>query len=384
MKKVEIILKVTDKCNLRCAYCYNSEKGYADNLLPLERFEKLLNVLLTDYNMIHVIWHGGEPLCAGLDYFRAAMDVEKRVSIKSGIIIENSIQTNGTLINAEWINFFKQNKFKIGISFDGVDNGKYRQQTEKTLKAMQSIKAAGADFSCIAVVADDSYDLKENYKFFAERNISFDFNPVFAEGAAKDLHGLQMKNYAEKCVELFDEWLYDKDGVSVRTFSFYAGLAVGGKFRVCTCCSCHTKYLSLAPDGTLYNCGREGLTAYPFGNVDDVQSVSDIFLSDGARRLIKGSIERRDKCKQSCEYFELCAGGCADIAIMENGLTEKPENYCYFFKRVYGHVSKTIKGLLERQVPLTEFNPALKRVLANSLARMDGSIKNDLAEKYIK
>ena len=64
MNKIEIILKVTDACNLRCKYCYNSDKAYERNCLSLVHFEKLLNVLLTGYNMIHIIWHGS-PLAAG-------------------------------------------------------------------------------------------------------------------------------------------------------------------------------------------------------------------------------------------------------------------------------------------------------------------------------
>ena len=75
MKKVEVILKVTEACNLKCKYCYNGEEC-KKGVLSLERFEKLLLVLKTGYDNIHIIWHGGEPLCAGIEYFRKAMDIE--------------------------------------------------------------------------------------------------------------------------------------------------------------------------------------------------------------------------------------------------------------------------------------------------------------------
>ncbi len=383
MKKIEVILKVTQNCNLRCAYCYNSGTGYAAQTLSIEKFEKLLSVLLTEYNLIHIIWHGGEPLMAGKEFFRKAMDAENRIRVQSSVIIENSIQTNGTLIDGEWIRFFKQNKFRIGISFDGIENDKYRSQTQKVLEAMKKLRAAGLDFSCIAVVADDDYDLKANYRYFAGQGINFDFNQVFGEGAAKDMAALKTSEFAKAYNQLFDEWLYDTDGVNVRSFSFYVGLAVGGRFRICTCSSCHMKYLGVTPDGTLYNCGRAGVEAYPFGNIDDFETARQIYTSDGAIALIKGSIERRNKCKKSCEYFDLCGGGCADIAIGEGDLSAMPENYCLFFKTVYSHISQTVRGLFEKNVPLDTLNPAIRTVLAKSLTRMSGPTSNDVSDTYV-
>lgn len=384
MKKVEVILKVTDTCNLRCAYCYNSEKGYKNNRVTLEQFEKLLTLLLTDYNFIHIIWHGGEPLCAGLSFFKEAMNVERKISMRSSVTIENSIQTNGTLINSEWASFFKKHGFRVGISFDGVHNEKYRQQTEKTLQGMEKLKAAGLDFSCLAVVADEAYDLEENYRFFAEKKIAFDFSPMFSEGAAKDMPKMQTVKYANDCIALFDKWLYDTNGVSVRTFAYYMNMALGGNSRICSCASCHGKYICLSADGTLYNCGRDGVSAYPFGNIESVQSVKEMLSSEGAIRLLKGSVERRKKCKESCEYFQLCQGGCADIAIMENGLENIPVNHCYLFKTLYKHISEKIKKIVDDQVPLDTLNPTVKKVLAKSLTRMGGPMQNEIADGYVK
>jgi len=383
MKKVEVILKVTDACNLRCKYCYNSERSYSDACLSHERFEKLLNVLLTGYNLIHIIWHGGEPLTAGIDYFERAMDIERKVHIQSGVVIENSIQTNGTLINGDWIRFFKKYDFKVGISFDGKDNERYRQGTQKTLKAMTQLRKAGLRFGCNAVVADNQYDLAENYAFFKSLGVSFDFSPLVFEGGAKSLPSFDTAAYAKALTDLFDQWIYDSDGVGIRTFGLYLNLASGGNYRICSCCSCHMKYVSVSHDGTVYNCGRDSMGAYPFGNIDDFATVNDIFESEGALALISGSIERRRQCKETCEYFSLCAGGCADIAILEGGIDRKPTNYCYLFKTVYAHVAKVFRELLENNTPLHELNPMVKRILARSVSKTNTTTKNDIADTYV-
>mgnify|MGYP003292390849 CR=1 FL=1 len=218
MKKVEVILKVTEACNLRCKYCYNGIDSYTKGVLSIERFEKLLKVLSTGYDLIHIIWHGGEPLYAGIDYFREAMDVEKKVNFNQSVVIENSIQTNGTLITNEWINFFKEHNIRVGISFDGIDNDKYRQHSKKVLKAMKMLETAGLRFACNAVVADDEYNLIENYHYFKSLGVPFDFSKVLPEGVAKDMKSLSATTYAEGLIKLFDEWIYDTNGVSIRTF----------------------------------------------------------------------------------------------------------------------------------------------------------------------
>lgn len=382
MKKIEVILKVTDQCNLRCKYCYNSEKPCRNECLSLERFEKLLRVLYTGYNLIHIIWHGGEPLCAGIDYFRAAMDVEKRIHIETGVVIENSLQTNGTLINADWIRFFEEHDFRVGISFDGVDNEKYRQGTDKVLKAMSALRAKGLRFGCNAVVSDNDYDLKKNYHFFKEKGISFDFSRIIAEGGAKGMPSLESVSYARAMCDLFDEWVYDKDGVSIRTFALYLNLAAGGNYRMCSCASCHMKYLSITSDGSLYNCARESMSAYPFGNIDDVSHVDEIFNSEGARALVLGSVNRRKQCKESCEYFHLCAGGCADVAIVEGSLDRIPTEQCYVFKTVYSHVKAFYDEFVTRKLPLSELNPAVKSVLARCLSPMSTTARSPLGDSY--
>ncbi len=381
MNKVEVIIKVTNSCNLRCKYCYNGEKRDSE-CLSLQRFEKLLTVLITKYNSISLLWHGGEPILAGLDYFKSAMDIVKRFRIQYGVDIENSIQTNGTLIDKNWIKFFKDNDFHIGISFDGINNEKYRQQTDKVLSAIQLLKKNKVRFGCNAVVADNEYDLVENYRFMAKNKIPFDFSPVFYEGCAKTLQSFNWKDYANSLVRLFDEWVYDVDGVSIRTFNLYINYVVGGPFRICTSCSCHGKYLSITPDGTVYNCGRDSLKKYPFFNIEEVNTVDELFSSKGAKALLKGAIERREKCRQKCEYFNFCAGGCSDIAVVQGGLSDIPKDYCEMFKTIYSYVESKMKTIFDDKVPLSKLNPSVKKVLADSIAKLNPFEDSSLKQTY--
>ena len=143
------------------------------------------------------------------------------------------------------------------------------------------------------------------------------------------------------------------------------------------------KYLSITPDGALYNCARDSMRRYPFGNIDDVTSVSDIFNSDGAYALVSGSVARRNECKEKCELYSVCGGGCADVAITEGDITKNPEDSCKVFKAVYAHVKEVCDRLMKENTPLTSLNPEVRRIMASTLSKVTTTTKNDPADTYV-
>jgi len=71
----------------------------------------------SDLDPVQIVWHGGEPMLAGIGFFENVMSLEKKLG--KGRRFENHIQTNATLISKQWASFFAKNQFKVGISLDG-------------------------------------------------------------------------------------------------------------------------------------------------------------------------------------------------------------------------------------------------------------------------
>src|SRR5688572_18110553 len=111
-------------CNLDCKYCFFLSK---EMLYPGDRFrmaDDLLDIYIRQLlesrpgPEISVAWQGGEPTLMGLPFFRRAMDVVGKYR-RPGMTIEHTIQTNGTELTGEWCEFFRDNRFLVGLSMDG-------------------------------------------------------------------------------------------------------------------------------------------------------------------------------------------------------------------------------------------------------------------------
>ena len=111
-------------CNLRCQYCYYTEKQnlFAHNACNmssamLEQFvRRYIEVQQTPD--ILFTWHGGEPLLRPLSFYRDAVRLQRYYG--RGRRISNCLQTNGLLLTPEWCRFLADEQWLVGISIDGT------------------------------------------------------------------------------------------------------------------------------------------------------------------------------------------------------------------------------------------------------------------------
>lgn len=360
-----LIVKPTNACNMRCKHCYHEDKGYDSKIMPLTLVEKLFNLVKDNVENLKIIWHGGEPLIVGLNYFRELFSLEKKILLNQSV--KNSIQTNASLLTKEYINFFNENNVDIGVSFDGPYNDLLREKTlivENKLKILHSKKS---QYGILTVVTSQTINkLIEIYEYFKTNNNNFKFAYIFESGSAKHNKHLLIDDqiYVENVIKFFDYWIMDCDcNIHVDNFEKFINMSIFNGAGECEYSSCLFHFLSLDSNGNFYPCGRSYTEDYKLGHIDDFKKVENIFESENYKKLLIQSIKRREICKDTCDLFIFCQGGCNNNALMENGITNNNGFSCKTFRKIFKHVIYRLNQIKEHQIAIT--NPFLINLLNN-------------------
>ena len=153
-------------CNMRCEYCYYLEKSKyypkGTNRMDERMLEMFISRYIAAQNSPDVLfnWHGGEAMLCGTDFFRRALELQRKYGAGHNIV--NTIQTNGLLLDRKWCSFFRENGFLVGISLDGPEDchDMYRKKTggqgsfADVMRGMEMLKGEGVEFNVLCAVND--------------------------------------------------------------------------------------------------------------------------------------------------------------------------------------------------------------------------------------
>ena len=124
-KHVSFLIKpASSLCNMRCRYCFYYDVADHRNVRSFGIMkEETMKVLvdkaleLGDDSDISFHFQGGEPTVAGLVFFEKFVSYVRQK--KTNQTVHYALQTNATLLDEKWIDFFYKNRFLIGVSLDG-------------------------------------------------------------------------------------------------------------------------------------------------------------------------------------------------------------------------------------------------------------------------
>ena len=126
MRELSMLIKpASGRCNLRCKYCFYEDvtehRDQADLGMMSEHTLELLvrQAMELAEGRVSFAFQGGEPMLRGLEFYRKFVELEQAYA-RPGLQVEHSIQTNGTLIDEVWADFFRENGFLVGLSLDGT------------------------------------------------------------------------------------------------------------------------------------------------------------------------------------------------------------------------------------------------------------------------
>lgn len=334
----KIVIQPTTQCNLNCSYCYLEGRDKRQ-LIPLETCRQVADYLRGASAEVTVIWHGGEPMAAGISYFRELLEEFRGLTN-----VRHALQTNGTLINDQWCQVFSEYRIEVGISLDG-DQLMNRQRVDwgghptfdKTLRGIAALKRNNIRFHCIAVATDQTLDRVDAlYEFFCQLGCwSLGINIEEAEGANAAATGLNKERVVDFWAQLFALWK-DKPAIRIREFDhalswlYYTGAGYAQAAR---------KQIDLLP--TVTTAGdviflSPELVASPVKGAYDFRSgnlaqrpLHDIIGEFMRSALLEDFKEGISQCHRSCPYFSFCGGGHASNKFYENGSLRSTETtYC--------------------------------------------------------
>lgn len=361
-----VIMKPTNQCNLRCKYCYHAENGYSNDKMTESTLEKAIAVTAPFIEHITYNWHGGEPLMMGLDFYEKALFYQNKYK-RPDQIISNTMQTNGTLLTDEFISFFKNNNFRVGLSFDGPYNDSIRGGTEQTLNSYNRIFKSGMSCGTITVIGDHNINnLIEIYEYFKKRHTSFKIAPIFNSGAVKDNNELLIhspESYGNAVIELFDYWIMDKTGdISIRPLDKYIHSFFINRMRSCTRNNCMYHMTSVYHDGSVYPCGKSYPKDYCIGNVNDISNINELFKNKTYQTIVSAREKREMYCIKNCDIYDYCHAGCNNDSIIAGDITKPDIFQCVYHRLLLRHIHNVVRDYLSGNL----------------------NIQNSIVEKHIK
>ncbi|MBQ6022993.1 MAG: radical SAM protein [Clostridia bacterium] len=336
-------------CNMRCGYCFYrvASEGRENRVMPPEVSDELIKkIALYRPSALNVVFQGGEPTLAGLDFFRAFVEKTKKAV---ACPVNYAFQTNGLLIDGAWAAFFKENGFLVGVSLDGAPrtNDRRRRSTSgesvfpQVLGAVSVLKKHGVDFNILSVIDNENAaDIETTWRYFRKHGFDFlQFIPLVDGVGNAALSPESYETFLKTVFDLWYEELTRGNYVSVRHIDNWVGILMGRPPESCAMCGVCGSYFAVEANGDLYPCDFYCDKAHKLGSVFGENPFA---IGETQRRFIEESWIIHAHCK-TCDYHALCRGGCRLDRIC--GLTEN--RYCAAYRGFFAYAGARMEKAAE-------------------------------------
>lgn len=380
-------------CNLACGYCFylskaTLPKGPGQGRMSDETLELLIRQYIEGVTAPEVVfsWQGGEPTLMGLDFFRRVVELEKKYA-KPNQIVQNDLQTNGTLLDEEWVLFLKENRFLVGLSIDGPKDihdafrvAKDGSPTfDKVFAAAKLLKRHGVPFNTLTCVHRFNATRPLDVYRFLRRELGstyLQFIPIvepkgfeLAPPPSRDPATLPKEGDPEArpghpdsvvtdwsvdpddwgyfLCKVFDEWRSRDIGkVFVNHIETLVAQHMGMPSQLCVYSELCGKGVAVEHDGGVYACDHY---VYPEHKIGDIHlgKLSDMVFSRKQVKFAYAKSEALPKKCSGCPTLTDCWGECPKNRLLRTAEGEPGLNYlCAGHKRYLAHVLPEIDRIV--------------------------------------
>lgn len=348
-----LVLQPTPFCNIDCSYCYLSNRGSAARMSLATLDLVCRRVFESPFlaSELQVAWHGGEPLTVPLAWYEEAtalIAARRPASLR----LTHAFQTNGLLVNEDWVRFFDRTGARVGLSIDGpADLHDATRRTRRgrgthagAMRAVRLLQDQGVAFHVITVLTDRALDDPDRlFDFYVRHGISeVGFNIEEIEGAntTSSLAGGNEAKYRD-FIRRFFALVWRSPGVlKVREFESALGYLLSDE-PVCDEQNEPFAIVSVSHDGAISTFSPELLGAhhprfgdFAFGHVA-AHALADVAAAAPFHTVSREIRRGVDACRRDCRYFRWCGGGAAANKLFETGRFDTTETmHCRLTRQV--------------------------------------------------
>ncbi len=331
-------------CPAHCAYCFGPHLQSA--VMPLETVQAIVDWQnqLGDAEGLEITFHGGEPLAAGLEFYRAALPI-----LRDGLAARFAVQSNLWLLTDEFCQLFRQFDAALGTSLDGPEALNDAQRGagyfRRTWSGLGRARQHGFQPGCICTfTAQSASRWTEVFDFFLEQGLGFSVHAALPPlGRGGDGWALSPAAHGDLLLNLLDRYLANLSRIRISTLDAMSRSVSAGHGGICTFGDCLGEYLAVDPQGWIYSCQRfAGMPQFRLGNVHARPSWEALQNAPAWRMLAQRQAQIRDECG-GCAWLETCRGGCPYNALAANGGSFAPtrrDPHCPAYQKAFEAITE--------------------------------------------
>lgn len=325
---------------------------------------------------IYFVFHGGEPLLQTTTFYDQAVSILKN-AVNDQAQCRFVLQTNGSLINEEWLRCFKRNKIYFSISLDGNEQAQNKHKTfddgsssfetiTNNINAILEQPPFAKLFTGILSVIDITNNPLSSYNYLKQfEKIGYTFPHGNHKNPPPEISSSNFKEntiYSQWCIKILDDWLYGQDndvmisnfyGIIVRLLMEYSDKsdlfdAIGGSPYF----SAKTPTMILHTDGEIQEDECAYITHPNAGRifdkkilVEDTSLVTLVESNEYVKHLLKYT-QLPDGCRD-CKWKKVCGGGMFAHRYSDNNTYNNPSIYCGNIYDLLSYFDYILKGKLK-------------------------------------
>ena len=350
-----LVVQPTPFCNIDCRYCYLPDRTNKAVVAEATLVNLLTQVFTSGWvrDGVAIVWHAGEPMVLPIDFYRRAFRLTDRLK-PPDLAVTHAFQTNGTLIDDSWCEFFAAEHVNVGVSIDGprlfhdlnrvTRSG--RGTFDRTIAGIRRLRRHGVPFHVISVLSAESLAApREMFDFYVAEGIDrVCFNVEesegdhlsrsFAQAGIADAYYRFLREFWRLAAASPDKLAYireidDATQQVLRPNGVMFFNQLVEPFAI-TSMDWTGNLATFSPE--LLGLKNPDYDDFIIGNINRDRLI-DLPQRPALSKMLRDINAGVELCRARCEYFSICGGGEPVNKLTENGtFVSTDTTYCRMTK----------------------------------------------------